>query len=1065
MKGAKWTASNFGWYFLLKGVPAEVLAFQCTAPNKFWQRETKPGQKSKSFTGPPTPSYWSFDGRFIQCKIHEKAWPEEVRRHADALYRFYGEIPPNELTFKGSKTRAKPWKSSYKTFWNVYGGLPERLRRMLKKHDVEPDGIVYNTNLRMEAWRAGVLEFLKRNHHTKLSRHLQWWRFVESVWCSLVLACESIGLKLPGHRQSFLATALLSDPQAFAESIKRTSSALRRLAFMRDLADYDGLLLWPELSMLPEPLQLQWSMAARSLPAPLEEDHSLLPKYFDRMSKTVPAKIDSDVWVADWFRRFKPHEYEHRPFSLGTSACAELSRAAGGLIAAIGPLIVVGKSHYKEGIFDMPVDPKASSGPLDVGLKWRWMIYGSLVVCEALQSQGIIPAAFAISAPEKGLKTRIPTAGIAPVVVIQHVLRGYIDQVMERDIRIGPSISPGDPLKNDISPSSPFMGHRSVDATTATDLHPFEWQRSLYRGLLDTLPEKEFFQRVRKLIPWLFGPRTLFQNRSCIGEDYPFLSDKVWHDYLAIPLEKKNSLRRMMEKPNSGIWAYSATDMFPGLDKDTGLFFALKELDFGTPVRFFEGVRSMYAPNPHQRLYDETASGPSIPVRRAEYQTTGKVFATGTYDHMENRPMPQMLADLVSFHKSYQKVEFNEADKNRQVTVIGAMMGEPTSWPGLALLNVWTWEESVPLERRYSLRTTGDDAEGFLFEEESELWTKNLTSKGVVISSSKDYFDKGNKYGLYTEVVTDSVGLPLGCLPLSTLVGPEGGTKGTESWATAPSHTLVVANRCGASIRKTLWKLSRFWPQWVAARAVGLELNFPERWGGIKMPSSVMRCSPPQGNLRRWARLMSDLTTQQLILGEGTFAIHKSQPFGPNFREVIIKHQKREVLKMAPPGRRAAGEAMFATPAACKPWIDAHLRRLFSAFKVKEAFLNPDGTLPPLLHAQQIARGMRTTGALDAILSGARPEPGEKVPAIQKAGNRYRARLKRAKGNLMPLKLSIPDFINKIEEKGERYLKPPYDESKLVTPPDVQRLWNADGPTPLLAQDIKPSFPGLVTRQ
>jgi hypothetical protein len=121
-----------------------------------------------------------------------------------------------------------------------------------------------------------------------------------------------------------------------------------------------------------------------------------------------------------------------------------------------------------------------------------------------MMSEGLIPGSYVIVAPEKGMKTRLPTAGIACVLIIQHILRSYIDQFMVMDARIGPSVLPGDAFSNPIKVSGwESMKLRSLDATTATDKHPFAWQREIYSVLLDYLPDIEFFQRVRKLIPWI----------------------------------------------------------------------------------------------------------------------------------------------------------------------------------------------------------------------------------------------------------------------------------------------------------------------------------------------------------------------------------------------------------------------------------------------------------------------------------------------------------------------------------------------------------------------------------
>lgn len=1028
-----------GWYKLLNEYPPELVGFQRPRPKNFQKGRYQPLLEGD---GDPLEDgirlkedkiYWRFNGRFVNCPIIYRAWPEAVRRRASQLYRGYGQDPPPELEFRGI-SRGKRWKDTYIPFWERVGGLPRHLANFLHERRIWPK-IHYNKNLFMETQRVGVLEFLKRNPQAACKSDIQWWKFASGVWEALVLACSSAGIKLPAHCQSELMSGILYDPQQFAEAIKNTAAAARHLAMLGTLGPYDNLILYDRIGTWSAHQCLQFSMVARALPAPLFIE-DLIPGYLKRLMEDRPIAFDPSLWLADYFRRFKPDKFEHRTFSLGSAACAELSRRSGGLVAACQPLIAIGKQYNDPNLFSAL--PLTSIMVAKVGQKWRWLITGALVVCEKLFKEEYIPLSIALLAPEKGLKTRIPTASIAPVLILQHVLRGYMDQVLERDPRVGPSITPGDPMRVDISPEYPNMGHRSVDATTATDLHPFEWTRSIYRELLKHLPQIPFFHRVGKLLDWLLGPREIEIRRVRPPGSTPFPSmySKPFWEYM--------SCGKRLETYWNWLMSSCQEEKSPWTSQ----------------------YRSRWAQWVDKAKNREVPIGPSGFQTRLDY-LTGLNPVEEYPDHTQ-LSYPNMFDELISYYLT---------GVRGWLTSQGAMMGEPTSWVGLSLMNCWSWEQSAPEHLWYRLRTTGDDAEAFCSQEVSDNWTSALQKGGVVVSTHKDYFSMGTKFGVYTEIITNENGKPMGIYPLSTLVGPEGGSKGTESWATSPAHTVVVAARVGAQTPpKRLWKLSRFYPQWVAAAQLGIMLHVPERFGGINFPLNCgIRFSPKRGNLFRWATYLSTLSVEKYAAHKFGLALHSSPKFGPDLYEAIQTYVGSAMssgadLKLCSEDRRSDLGA-YKPP---KQWPPMVLKTITDHF-IKRMINNSSLTfVPPQFQGDNAARHLPFTDVvrsmlnvccLDLILSGHRPPGGEKIPSVFKTSEKFLSTIHKVKP--IPMKGSVQNLIKEIDKRSTRFLGPWDNKSEhgdFVTPVDVQRLFESEHQTALLLPTPAP-FKGLVTRQ
>jgi len=142
----------------------------------------------------------------------------------------------------------------------------------------------------------------------------------------------------------------------------------------------------------------------------------------------------------------------------------------------------------------------------------------------------------ALLAPEKGLKVRIPTAGLTAVQLLQHPLRKALDEILREHPAIsqslGGSVAPG--FENT---DGPFY---SLDLTTATDFHPFWLTRAAYEVLLEVVPDLEplleYFDKI-------FGPKRIIKTpKPAPTIDVSFEEVLVYALHLT-PIPEKMKLR------------------------------------------------------------------------------------------------------------------------------------------------------------------------------------------------------------------------------------------------------------------------------------------------------------------------------------------------------------------------------------------------------------------------------------------------------------------------------------------------------------------------------------------
>jgi hypothetical protein len=258
--------------------------------------------------------------------------------------------------------------------------------------------------------------------------------------------------------------------------------------------------------------------------------------------------------------------------------------------------------------------------------------------------------AVALEAPEKGLKLRIPTKTILPVLVLGGFLRSVADQFMVRDKRIAPSITPGDPLRhldhfNNLLDTIDTVW-RSLDCSFATDNFSFDYIRTIYLTLLSMIRKLisvELYDLLVEIVEWIATPRRLLQDPASCGVKWTAPVKKLYWGAVKSPIVE-------VEIPD-----YFGEELNPGSMKQF-----MTEMD-----HYWTGL--------------------------------------GTADcHI--------------------------------VTGRGAMMGDPTSWPGLPLMTLFNWERATPMARHKNVITTGDDALGKLAREENAQFSINMLECQTLLS-------------------------------------------------------------------------------------------------------------------------------------------------------------------------------------------------------------------------------------------------------------------------------------------------------------------------------------------
>lgn len=212
------------------------------------------------------------------------------------------------------------------------------------------------------------------------------------------------------------------------------------------------------------------------------------------------------------------------------------------------------------------------------------------------------------------------------------------------------------------------------------------------------------------------------------------------------------------------------------------------------------------------------------------------------------------------------------------ITSTGQMMGDPTSFPVLMLVSIFGGELALaqhPYTREERARKypglsrkefiaelVGDDANIPRWtKERSDVYHTEITSCGMRISWAKTFRHK--KYGLIAEVPTEH-GVKLPHYPLSTLVAPPGGSKGSVHWHNQPAALAGDPDIPQYRFTDYFLKKSPYYYSWRLAYKMGLPLAAPPGHGGIGLPMFPKASTTHQVE---WLRHLSTLPLDKLISG------------------------------------------------------------------------------------------------------------------------------------------------------------------------------------------------------
>jgi hypothetical protein len=981
--------------------------------NRFLKSSTDMVEESRGHRGKLTP-YPNLGraGKFVP----ERFYPEAIRRKATGYFLYYGVPVPADFNLRSAQPLK--WVPAHERWWKRHaGGYPLSVLRLLAKALKWPHGMVrqlertFDTQQWLECQRQGTRECTAL---TKKDRErLLWAKYCEATWDAVRMAAGLAGATPPNWAE--MRFRLLCNPEGFAREAKQMAHYCRSRVFSSQGEALPG---WEWLIPLGNREKLQFSYVARALPAPVQLAEDMLDKYLRNMERPpLPLEGEDDPrpWLSRWFEEHQPKALEHRSFTIGTAACVELSGIDGGLPKMCAALILYGHlatlefPGLRKYLFPKEVTISGLEGTIyehwppirQIGDRWTKLLIGSLLCCETLAKVGR-PKSLVIVAGEKGLKTRLPTAGMAPIVILQHWLRSYMDQFMERDPRISPSITPGDPMRHQVQRYGQGMVARSLDETTATDNHPFKWTFTIYQNLLEYLPPSGFRTRIGRLLPWIFGPRDIIESREFDRLDLPCdpIMLSTIHNFTllsaqVIPMQ----VERTNFVPANPITGSPKGEAIKWVSEDS-VRWSKSEKD---PKKFFNFLG--------RNLDKEIIQRSRTSLRASDGEGLGleteHVFVdkAAPYDYFSaGRPLPEWAQILGKF---YLGVVLTQPIA---ITERGAMMGEPTSWVGLSLLNLWSYEDCVPPDRWHNIRTTGDDAHTFMFPAESKAWTTTLTRRSAEVSDTKDF--EHETFGLYTELCLEGEELiPL--VPISAIVGPYGASKGTTNWATAPACQTANTDRLGSTTPRKCWLMSRFYPEWVAAAKAGIPLNYDWEFGGIQLRGAPLKTGSSNWTVRQkhqygawWAnRTVLDLNTK------GSLCLLKAPNQVPSWEEMVGQSVEGMAYALVP---RVRGRPLMPI----EPIIKSLKSAAGGALRTLDGNLSEYRTKPDHWAAERWI-SLRSYGLFNELLKGTEFARNIKAPDLFKCSDAF---FRKISGNHGKLSFTLSKLTSDIRGKMARVL-------------------------------------------
>jgi len=197
------------------------------------------------------------------------------------------------------------------------------------------------------------------------------------------------------------------------------------------------------------------------------------------------------------------------------------------------------------------------------------------------------------------------------------------------------------------------------------------------------------------------------------------------------------------------------------------------------------------------------------------------------------------------------------------VTTVGNMMGDPTSFPTMPLMSAYAAESAG--HSRHDGVLTGDDALFSKFSERKrQLYEEKMEDDLHGVISKKKTFCHLTK-GVFCEQPYIH-GVPQPFTLLSNWVAPPAGSKGQVSWLTQPSTVATANMMVGISKKRGLWRESPYYQTYKAAFLLGIPLGAPMDFGGVSHPKY------PCVSMTRhysWLTYLSGLSRVKLLSSTG----------------------------------------------------------------------------------------------------------------------------------------------------------------------------------------------------
>jgi len=859
-------------------------------------------------------------------------------------------------------------------FARFCGGYPRGWPVSYRQHKAAFHAATYYQTIADGALQCNFLPFQKA-----FRKRLAYARFMFSTWETLRLSSARSGLLVSMERQRRMVEDIFCYPEAFAYNLKEGYAAVRGKVFGQLDSQFIGN--WKRLS---DRQLLLMSTNGRALPAPLRSSGAV-ETYVERQTKPLDTDITRfKAWVEGWVDAHFPREVK-TSLQLTGHGCVEFTRSQGGIPRAIAQVIAY--QQHVERI--RPPDHSFGSDyvfPLGTHLvqphlagqvlaRWELLLAGSVNILRKMTN---FPPAIPVSAPERGLKERVPTKSIVPVIVIAGMLRSLVQPLLESDPRIAPSITPGDPLRHQIGRAGVIW--RSLDLTTATDNHSFEMTRCLYDAVLRRCPRH--LQFLKEFIPIIVGPRILVRKeypipafgRTPEGRIGPFFPHERDPQFYGIGVERAR---------------------FPPDDKP-------RLTPYKGPIRF--------------------VSGGMLGQTDPELNAPGKPYLTYSFSS-ESPPSTSIIWELPEWYSSF----------TGPVTQRGPMMGDATSWPLLPLVNIFTWEMATG--RPADVRTTGDDAMASCSHEESDRWTAELIALDAVPSKTKDFTH--HKYGLYTELFFEW-GILMPLLPNSLLIGAPGGSKGEANWYDAPGSLVSAADRVGLPRERIPFQLASYTTSWSAAARQGIPVHFPPGYGGIGLPERKayhLRNRLGRPGWAQWGSLVSGHSPFSL---RGPLHLALPPRFTPTLSEALIQATKGDNPLRVNPGYRGSPLekdileslanmervelAQLLSRLGSTTFIgwQSHGQRAAQPAILESEYRIENGFIPDHLKfiklSELFMRYFQIPAALIKFLDGNSLRESLRTPCVSSLAAKLRARLRKVKQRLKPVKSATALMLRKDAE-------------------------------------------------